>query len=143
MTVNSWTTRGMSRKERLLFYAQPLDNGCWAWTGKCFDRDGYAKVHNHAIRKPEMVHRAMYEELRGPIPEGLAIDHLCRNRGCVNPDHLEPVTNRENTMRSPIAAAAINARRTVCKWGHQFAVRTNKKRYCLTCNQLRRIGKVA
>lgn len=57
--------------------------GCFALSGK----------------KHVLVHRFAYEQVKGPIPEGLFIDHLCRNRGCVNPNHLEPVTNRENVMR--------------------------------------------
>jgi len=56
----------------------------------------------------------------GPIPDGLTIDHLCRNRACVKPAHLEAVSQRVNTLRSPIAVAAINARKTHCKRGHAF-----------------------
>jgi hypothetical protein len=60
-----------------------------------------------------------YELAIGPIPEGLTIDHLCRNRGCVNPAHLEAVTNRTNLLRGD-GIAALNARKTHCKRGHEF-----------------------
>lgn len=73
-----------------------VDNGCWEWTGYRM-HSGYGQVgiggaHLYA-------HRAVWEMLRGPIPEGQTIDHLCRNRGCVNPGHMEIVTSRENTIR--------------------------------------------
>jgi hypothetical protein len=81
----------------------------------------------------------MYERYVGPIPEGLNIDHLCRVKACCNPAHLEPVTQHENIMRSPIALAAINARKTHCKYGHEFTeantIRTkNAKRQCRECH---------
>lgn len=93
---------------------------CWEWVGSR-SQDGYGVV---TIRDPRKVgryaHRVVYEALVGPIPEGLTIDHLCRNRGCVNPDHLEPVTVRENTLRG-VGPTAINARKDRCVRGHLFA----------------------
>jgi hypothetical protein len=82
-------------------------------------------------------HRVLYRLVNGPIPIGAEIDHLCRNRSCVNPDHLEAVSHRENLMRSPIAPAAINARKTHCKYGHEFT-QTNTyvssgRRRCRLC----------
>lgn len=72
------------------------EGGCWTWLG-AIDRDGYGRVgkDGRCLR----VHRVAYESLIGAIPEGLVIDHLCRNRACANPLHLEPVTVRENFMR--------------------------------------------
>jgi hypothetical protein len=70
---------------------------------------------------PRHTHRVFYEIFIGPIPEGLHIDHLCRNRPCVNPVHLEPVTSRENVLRSPITRASINAARTHCPRGHEYS----------------------
>lgn len=69
---------------------------CWVWTGNRTSA-GYGQVW--ARRRMLLVHRVVYEQLVGPIPEGLVIDHLCRNRSCCNPAHLEPVTTAENVRR--------------------------------------------
>ncbi|MGC0251548.1 HNH endonuclease signature motif containing protein [Pseudactinotalea sp. Z1748] len=66
-------------------------------------------------------HRVSYEAFVGPIPDGLVIDHLCRVRECVNPDHLDVVKQRENIMRSPIALGALNAAKTHCPQGHEYS----------------------
>jgi hypothetical protein len=72
------------------------ESGCWLWTGE-MNRNGYGRVRSDGKRV--MAHRRAWELLRGPIPTGLVLDHLCRNRHCCNPAHLEPVTVRENTLR--------------------------------------------
>jgi len=69
--------------------------------------------------RTEKAHRVAYYCSHGPIPEGLVLDHLCRNRGCVNPSHLEPVTNWENVLRGVNFVAGL-ARQTHCKRGHEF-----------------------
>lgn len=90
--------------------------GCWNWTAKP-DVNGYGVFWDG--KRFTRSHRTAYEVLKGPIPEGLQMDHLCRNRACCNPEHLEPVTARENSLRS-FSPAAMNARKTHCKRGHEF-----------------------
>ncbi len=93
--------------------------GCWlARRGVDKKHTGYASVwfqgRNH------LAHRLSYQVNVGPIPEGLQLDHLCRRRECFNPEHLEPVTARENILRSPIAVATLNAAKTHCPQGHEY-----------------------
>lgn len=71
-------------------------SGCWIWQGE-LNRNGYGRVWIRGRRL--MVHRVVWEILRGPIAEGLVLDHTCRTRACCNPCHLDPVTVRENTLR--------------------------------------------
>lgn len=89
-------------------------------------------------------HRLSYELHKGEIPEGLEIDHLCRNRWCVNPDHLEAVTRRENIMRGdgPKKLGELNSKKTHCKHGHPFdkentRYRPTGGRSCRICNRER------
>jgi HNH endonuclease len=86
-------------------------------------------------------HRVAYEMWFGPIPDGLVIDHLCRNRACVNPAHMEPVTHRENLLRGTGASARQAAKKT-CIRGHEFDVRNKNGRECTTCIRLRAQARV-
>jgi hypothetical protein len=89
---------------------------CWLWTG-ALDRNGYGKVmYAGSLRKS---HRLAYELLVGPIPPDRVIDHVCRVRRCVNPGHLEPVTQRDNVLRGDTGPAA-NLAKTHCVHGHPF-----------------------
>lgn len=125
---------------------QVASNGCWEWTA-AKRRDGYG-VYKLASGTTVIAHRHSYQTLIGPIPDGLQLDHLCRNRPCCNPEHLEPVTNRENSLRSPllgdgVAVAQQSVRdRTHCPHGHAYdGVNTGwtraGHRYCKTCNRER------
>lgn len=114
--------------------------GCWAWTASQ-NCDGYGSFWCEG--KLKLAHRAAYEHFVGPIPDGLQTDHLCRNRACANPVHLEVVTSRVNTLRG-IGVAAKNAGKGHCKWGHEFtnanthAFRGDRRpgRKCRTCDRL-------
>lgn len=91
-------------------------NDCWTWTGSK-NSDGYGRIHRDG--RDLMAHRVVYEMLVGAIPPGLQTDHLCRNRGCVRPSHLELVTSRENTLRG-VSAVANALRTNRCVHGHAF-----------------------
>jgi hypothetical protein len=96
--------------------AYEAPDGCWQMKVSLSEW-GYGRIKHEG--RQVMVHRLAYEAFVGPIPEGLVIDHLCRNRGCINPDHLEAVTESENIRRGTSPTAA-NARKTHCKHGHEF-----------------------
>lgn len=110
------------------------ETGCWNWTG-ALKQDGYGYFYV-ARHQDGAAHRAAYQLLVGPIPDGLQIDHLCRNHACVNPAHLEPVTLLENTRRGARS-------RTHCRNGHEWTeenARTTIKgtlrdRVCRACNR--------
>ena len=89
---------------------------CWVWTDK--PDNGYGRFWLN--RKSELAHRFAYLIWAGPIPSDKQLDHLCRNRGCVNPEHLEPVSIAENVLRGE-GLSAKNARKTHCKMGHELA----------------------
>jgi len=91
------------------------NSGCWLWAGSV-NGDGYGKIF--AFGGPRYAHRVSYEIHKGPIPQGMQIDHLCRNPACVNPDHLEAVSNRENTLRG--RAGLLRPARDRCRRGHDL-----------------------
>ena len=92
--------------------------GCWNWIGSK-DVNGYGMARYEGGTRSRRAHRVVYETLVGPVPEGLVLDHLCRNRGCVNPAHLDPVTQQINTLRG-IGPTAKNAVKTHCSNGHPY-----------------------
>ena len=91
-------------------------NGCWVWQGYTTDR-GYASIMWNG--EQWLVHRAVYTELIGPIPDGLVLDHLCENPSCANPMHLEAVTQYDNLARSH-GFIQMHGMQTHCKYGHEF-----------------------
>ena len=128
-------SKAMPLRTRLLRHAEvDAATGCWLWTAWT-DRDGYGRI---TVGIPRSAHRVAWEEFRGPIPAGLHIDHLCRNRRCINPDHMEPVTPRENTLRGT-SIAVVNKVKTHCKSGHVYdeanTYRWRNRRHCRSCNR--------
>jgi len=102
---------------------------CWMWVG-WRDKDGYGRVKWDG--KGLQAHRVVFELIRRtPMPKHLVADHLCRNTWCVNPDHLEAVTNQENILRGE-GLAALNARKERCPNGHEY-YRAGRKRRCRIC----------
>lgn len=116
----------MVNTDDCMLYAGPLSN------------QGYGAVRYYykGTHINSRVHRLVYERFVGEIPEGLVLDHLCRVRHCINPNHLEPVTVKENNLRG-ISPMAQNARKTVCIKGHKYEGnnlwKKNGARYCREC----------
>jgi hypothetical protein len=114
---------------------------CWQWTGSTTDQ-GYGFFYLGAEKV--YAHRWFYELVAGPIPDGLVIDHRCRNRACARPSHLEPVTNAENILRGE-GFGAKNAAKTTCPEGHPYTVFAPRKagggargsRRCRICDRSR------
>ena len=118
---------------------EETNSGCWLLESAP-NSNGYGRIQIDGVRG--LAHRVMYEHHVGTVPEGLDLDHLCRNRECCNPSHLEPVTRRENLMRGE-TIPAMHAAKTHCKRGHEFSpentyVRKNGTRWCKRCASLRR-----
>jgi hypothetical protein len=118
-------------------------SGCWTWQlSKSSGGYGRMWVLEFGVKRLRQAHRVSYEALVDPIPDGLQIDHLCRVRSCVNPDHLEPVTSAENTRRGVYPSK----RQSRCLRGHAFDERNTRmtpsgQQYCRTCDRLRKANK--
>lgn len=119
------------------------DGDCWEWMAHKTER-GYGTFYAPS-GKMVQAHRYAWELLVGPIPEGMEIDHLCRNHSCVSPPHLEPVPHRENVIRGAASTVQkLRAQRiTHCPYGHEYTPENTMirkgtgSRYCRACNRLR------
>lgn len=116
----------------------PVRWKCWKWTGT-LNANGYGRIIDKGVRR--QASRVAYELFNGQITPGLTIDHVCRNRWCVNPGHLQAVSNRENVTRG-IGPSAVNARKTKCPQGHAYneintRVGHGGKRQCRACDRAR------
>src|SRR5262249_35125505 len=122
----------VSPQGRFWMKVQEAPNGCWLWRAHC-NRYGYGRFN--LAGRIRIAHRVAYEWLKGPIPDDLEIDHLCRQPSCVHPDHLEPVTHLTNMHRGR------RATQTHCLRGHPFdaanTIRWRTRRYCRACDNLR------
>lgn len=134
------TTRALLTPEiAARFWAKvKLDGDCWAWQA------GMVKGYGHFTQggKPKMMlaHRWSYEAMVTEVPDGLELDHLCRNKACVNPDHLEPVTHAVNIERNPNAVNKRGAQITHCPQGHEYNEANTRwyrgGRNCRPCGRL-------
>lgn len=118
------------------FFAKVEDQGaCWTWVG-CTTADGYGRLTRGS--RQHMAHRWLFARLVCPIESGLTLDHLCRNRACVNPAHLEPVSLRDNILRGE-GVGVRNAAKTHCVHGHEFTPENTYikqgKRSCRECGR--------
>ena len=115
------------------------NTGCWLWLLQPNKQTGYGEFWYD--KKRYLAHRLSYELEKGPIPEGLQIDHICRVRSCINPDHLRCVTIKENVLCG-VGPAAQNLVKTHCKYGHEFTLENTRyaakygNRICRECTRI-------
>jgi len=124
--------------DRLMYRTALLDNGCWEWRGATNPK-GYGNIRRDMDGPAYSVHRVSFEHFHGPIPDGLEVDHLCFNRACVNPDHLEAVDRRTNVLRG---RRNQNHGKPTCGRGHDFdaantSITPDGKRVCKACSRQR------
>ena len=125
--------------ERFWRHVEPEPmSGCWLWAG-CINNMGYGQFSSDAIGTLTSPHRFAYEHYVGPIPAGKVLDHLCRTPRCANPQHLEPVTQRENILRGA-HPTAVAVRTNRCHRGHDlndaYIFPSSGKRRCRLCRRV-------
>jgi hypothetical protein len=120
--------------------------GCWNWTKELSKPQGYARMvigsRADQTRRDTYGHRVSYEVFRRKIPDGMVIDHVCRNRACVNPEHLRLVALGQNTLENSLSTSAINAQKTYCirnhpLFGDNLYISPEGGRQCRTCTRMR------
>ena len=116
--------------ERFIGKTETTNSGCLIWTGP-LDKDGYGTFYLR--RKGRRAHRVAWFNMNGPIEEGMVINHVCRNRACVNHQHLKIMTAAENNFKDSTSIPYINSQKTHCKNGHPFDRKYGKQRYCSVC----------
>lgn len=137
------TTLSRCDKDALTrFFERVAVGDCWEWSAA--RSNGYGYFYPPGASRSVGAHRWLYQQLVGGIPAGMELDHLCRNRRCVNPDHLEVVTKLEN-MRRGYGVGTLNARKTFCPAGHVYdtgntMVTNTGGRACRTCRNAWRRG---
>jgi len=111
-------------------------SGCWSWRGSQINNYGQLRID----KAPYVAHRVTWLSLVGPIPDGLQVDHLCRNRACCNPEHLEPVTRSVNLRRIPKGTQRLKSH---CIHGHEMTLdntlwqgRGKRRRVCKACRSI-------
>lgn len=124
-------------QSRIKFWSRVTKTpGCWQWGGSVTGY-GYGQYCHRISGLTMRAHKLAWELEHGPVPDGLVLDHLCRNRLCVRPDHLEPVPNRVNVLRG-VGTSAVNARKEQCVRGHQLDRRdADGRRRCESCEQIK------
>lgn len=132
----------LKRKQRTMekFHAKYAINpttGCWEWAAS-INNQGYGTIR--VAYRLQLAHRFAYERFVGPIPDGLVLDHLCKNTKCCNPEHLQVVTQQINILRGD-SPAALHARTTHCPRGHEYnaenTILRRGKRECRECKRAR------
>lgn len=118
-----------------------VGDGCWEWTA-VRNSFGYGVIHRLDAGS-RLAHRVLFEAMVGPVPDGMDLDHLCRNRGCVRPSHLEIVSRRVNIMRGemPQILKERGQAKTHCPAGHSYADqeryrRKDGSRRCMECERI-------
>ena len=136
---------GVKHKDIRRFFTKIKEVGsCWEWTSS-IRKDGYGQFSFNG--KPVLTHRFSFELFKGYIPINLDLDHLCRNRKCVNPDHLEAVTRSENLIRgnAVLKRGVEQSQKTHCPQGHQYLddnlyvwknEKNNTERHCRKCHNI-------
>lgn len=129
--MSGFSAQQVAQLGRAARHIRVTEHGCWLWTASRSE-NGYGRVR--VCGAEWKAHRYVFTALRGPVTRGLDLDHLCRVRACVNPDHLEPVTRSENLRRGHFP----NSAKTHCPKGHPYAgtnlrINSRGRRECVQC----------